>query len=171
MKQQLTNEKVFNVAIVLKSNYTELSKYDKRFNFAVTRTLSNIQPIAADLVKARESGIERFKEFEEKREAILKSHTELDAQGNILKDEKGLNLFKSSEEREIGQEELNDLADEYKDALEEREKEIKIFNEILDEEVEVDIIQCKFEALPDDFDFENLRVLVKETDEEIEAMI
>jgi len=158
MKTKLTNEQVFGMAFVLKSKYPDLTKYDKRFNFAVSRTLSNIQPIAADVLKARETGVERFIEFEEKKKLLVQEYS---TDGN----------FETDEKKQECQEKVNELAEEYKDALDERQKEVDIYNEILGEEVEVDIVQCRFEALPDDFDFDILRHLVKESDEEIEAMI
>jgi len=158
MKTRLTNEQVFNIVYLLKTKYPDLEKFDKRFNFAVTRTLACLQPIAADILRARESGIPKFKDFEQKKQEIIKKY---------YIDEK----FESDEEKQKCQEEVNQLAKEYTDVLEERSKEIQIYNEILSQEVEVDVVQCKFEALPNDFNFDVLRILVKETDEEIEAML
>lgn len=155
MKTRLTNEKAFNIVYLLKTKYPDLEKFDKRFNFAVTRTLACLQPIAADILKARESGIPKYKEFEQKKQELINQYS---VDGN----------FKSAEEKQKCQEEVNKLAEEYKDILEERNKEIQIYNEILTQEIEVDIVQCKFEALPNDFNFDAVRILVKETDEEIE---
>ena len=159
MKTRLTNEKVFNIVYLLKTKYPELDKFDKRFNFAVTRTLACLQPIASDLLGARESGLSKFQEFEQKKQQIIDKYS---TNGN----------FNSDEEKQKCQEEVNQMVlGEYKDVLEERFKEIQIYNEILGQEVEVDIVQCKFEALPNDFNFEVLRILCKETDEELEKII
>lgn len=158
MKMNLTNEQVFNIVYTLKNKYPDLSKYDKRFNFAVSRTLANIQSIAVEILKAREPSNPKFKEFEQKKQEIIKQYS---TNGE----------FKSDEEKQKCQEEVNQLAKENIEILDERNKEINIFNEILGQEVEVDILQCKFEALPSDFDFNILRVLVKESDEEIEAFL
>ena len=159
MKTRLTNEQVFNIVYLLKTKYPDLEKFDKRFNFAVTRTLACLQPIAADILKARESGIPKYKEFEQKKQEIINKYS--------INGE-----FKSDEEKQKCQEEVNQLVlGEYKEALEERQKEIQIFNEILGQEVEVDVVQCKFEALPQDFNFDILRILCKETDDVIEAML
>ena len=170
MKILLTNENVFNIVYVLKTDYPDLSKYDKRFNFAVSRNILNLQPIAAELLKAREPGIERFKDFEQKKEDIIRKYAILDERGNpiILND---VIQFSSEEEKEKGQLEVNNLIEEYRDALNERQKEIDIYNEILRQDVEVDIVQCSFNALPDNFNFDVLRCLVKETDEEIEGLL
>lgn len=158
MKMNLTNEQVFNIVYLLKSKYPDLTKYDKRFNFAVTRTLSCLQPIAAEILKARESGLPKFKEFEEKKQKVLNIY--------FINGE-----FKSEEEKIKCQEEVNQLVIEYKEALDERSKEIEIYNEILGQEVEVDVVQCKWEALPQDFNFDVLRIFCKESDEEIELML
>ena len=158
MKTKLTNEQVFNIVYLLKSKYPDLEKYDKRFNFAVTRTLANIQPIAADILKARESGVKGYKEFEQKKITIIESYS---VSG----------VYKTDEDKQKCQEDVNKLVEDYKDIIEERKKEIEIYNEILGQEVEVDIISCKFEALPNDFNFDILRPLIKESDSEIEAML
>jgi hypothetical protein len=158
MKTYLTNETVFNIVYLLKTKYPDLEKFDKRFNFAVTRTLACLQPIAADILRARESGLPKFKEFEEKKLTVI----------NAYQTSGG---FNSDEDKQNCQDEVNRLSEEYKETLEERIKEINIYNEILGQEVEVDIIQCKFESLPDDFNFDILRVFVKETDSEIEDLI
>jgi uncharacterized protein YihD (DUF1040 family) len=79
--------------------------------------------------------------------------------------------FLSEEDRVRGQDLLKKLADEYKDAIDERQKEINIYNEILHEEVEVEIIPCKFEYIPNDFNIAVLRSLIKETDDELEDLL
>lgn len=158
MKTKLTNEQVFNIVYMLKTKYPDLEKFDKRFNFAVTRTLAVLQPIAADLLRAREPANPKFAEFEQKKQSIIDSHS---VSGD----------FKSDEEKNYCQEEVIVLAEEYKEVLAERTKEISIYNEILGQEIEVEVVPCKFEALPNNFDFNMLRILVKETDEEIEAML
>lgn len=158
MKTRLTNEKVFNIVYLLKTKYPDLEKYDKRFNFAVTRTLAYLQPIAADILKARESSLPKYKEFEQKKQDIINQHT---VNGN----------YESDEEAQKCQSKVNVLVSEYGDVLVERNKEVTVFNEILEQEVEVDIIQCKFEALPQDFNFDILRPLVKETEQELENLL
>lgn len=160
MIQKLTNEKVFEIAYLLKSKYIDLSKYDKRFNFAVTRNLAILQPIASDILKARESNVEGFKEFESKKEEIVKKYSS-----------DGGNTFISEEEKQKCQEEILSIVKDYTSAIEERQKEIKIFNEILSQEVELDIVQCSFNAVPEDFDFNICRIMIKETDKEIEVML
>lgn len=163
MKVNLTNQQIFDIVYHLKTNYSNLTKYDKRFNFAVSRTIANLQPIAADLINARESGIEGYKEFERKKIDIVNKYAS-SVNDNIP-------VFPSDEVKQECQNEVNKLAEEYSSSIEERENEISIYNEILEQEVDVDVIQCKFEALPSNFNFDILRVMVKESDEEIEALL
>jgi hypothetical protein len=164
MKVNLTNEEIFKTVYLLKKNYPDLSKYDKRFNFAISRTLENLLPIASQILKARETGIDKYKEFERVKLSIVKKYAVVDEEGLVQS-------FNSDEDKEKAQSELDSLIENYKDVIEERQKEIQIYNEILSEEVEVDIIPCSFVALPNDFNFQALRILVKETDEQIEAML
>jgi hypothetical protein len=164
MKFNFTNEKVLNYVLILKKQYADLLKYDKRFNFAVSRTISNLQPIAKEVFKLSETNVERFKEYEQKKEQLVKSIA-------MEVNDAGIPHFESVEDGERCKAEVAKLNEEYNDALVERQKEIDNFNEILNEEVEVDIVQCRFEALPYGFDFNTLRELVKETDEEIEELI
>jgi len=184
MKFTLTNEQVFEIVYLLTNLYPEISQnnnlpgvpvqnsnLDKRFRFACARNLSNLGSIAEDLITARKSENKDFLEFESKREDIIKKYAQTDENGNLITDENQNYVFDSDEQREKGQSELDVLREQYKDALKAREKEIEIYNEILTTEVEVDIIQCKFEALPDNFPFNQLRMLIKETDDEIEAML
>jgi len=163
MKVNLTNRQIFDIVYSLKANYPDLTKYDKRFNFAVSRTLSNIQPIASELVKSRESSVQEYREFESKKIETIKKYAS-SVNDNIP-------VFPSDEVKLECQNEVMKLVEKFKSAIEEREKEIEIYNEILKEEVEVDIIQCRFEALPTNFNFDVLRVLVKESDEEIEELL
>lgn len=149
---------------LLKQNYPNLSKFDKRFNFAVSRTLVNLQPIANELIIARDTNLPNFIEFEQKKADIIRNHQIKDTNSDNL-------IFKSDEERNITQSEVNALAEEYKDAIHERQKGIDIYNEIISENVDVDIIQCSFNAVPEDFDFSILRDLIKETDEQIAELL
>jgi len=162
MKVKLTNGKIFDIVYVLKNKYPDLTQYDKRFNFAISRTLAELEPIASDILKARSSGIPAYNEFEQRKASIIKKYAKVE--NNVPK-------FNTPEDQSQAQIEVNQLAVEYDTALKERTKEMQIYNEILEQEVEVDIIPCKFEALPSNFDFNLLRVLVKETDEEIEALL
>lgn len=163
MKVRLTNEQVFDIVYALKRDYPDLTKYDKRFNFAVSRTLANIQPIASDLITARNSGVPGYEEFEQKKSEIIKSFAK--------SVENNAPVFESDEIKQKCQDAVKKLANDNLEVIQERQKEIDIYNEILEQEVEVDIVQCKFEALPDNFNFDILRVLVKESDEELEEML
>lgn len=163
MKVYLTNQQIFDIVYSLKANYPDLTKCDKRFNFAVSRTLTNLRPIASDLIKARESGVQGYREFEIKKIEIVKRYA------SSIDD--NVPVYPSDEAKIECQNEVIKLAEKFKNAIEEREREIEIYNEILEQEVEVDIIQCRFEALPSNFNFDVLRVLVKESDEEIEELL
>ncbi|HON82630.1 MAG TPA: hypothetical protein PLI22_00665 [Caldisericia bacterium] len=172
MKQMLTRERIFELYYVLQNGIPADVKLDKRFDFARNRTLDNLRPEVREIIKARETGLDKFKEFEMKRKAILEE--------NCIRDENGKPLLKNDSyvfsddiEKDVSQK-LLDLTNEYKDALEERQKEIQIYNEIIKEEIEVDIVKTTFRAFPDlvNNNFTKiLRPMIKETDEEIEQIL
>lgn len=173
MKQFMTREQVFELWYVLKHCIPEGTKLDKRFDFARNRTIDNLTPEVTEIIKARESGIERYNEFESKRNELIDKYCLKDENGNFVNSGDKY-VFNSLEDEKEAYNKLRDLADEYKDALNERQKEIDIYNEIVKEEIEVDIVKTTFKAIPDLVDeafTKVLRSMIKETDDEIEAMI
>lgn len=181
MKVSLTNEQIFEIVYLLSNLYSDLnnqdplqsnlSKYDKRFRFAYSRNIDNLGPIANDLIKARESEIPEYKEFEKKKFEIVKMYALKDSNGQPVSDDNENYMFPSVDDQNKAQEEMNKLVEDYSEAITGREKEAEIYNEILTQEIEVNVVQCSFESVPDNFPIKQLRVLIKETDDEIEAMI
>jgi hypothetical protein len=173
MKLRLTRERVFQIWYVLHNlKVPEGEKLDRRFDFARNRTMDNIGPEVAEIVKARQSGVSRYDEFVNKRNDILSQYANKDADGNPIVN--GNQYAIDSDKMNEASQKIHDLVNDYKDALEERQKEIDIYNEIVGEEIEVDIVQCSFAALPNFVNEEFTKVIrpmIKETDEEIENLL
>jgi hypothetical protein len=173
MKHLMTREELFVFWYVLKNEIDEGAKYDKRFDYARNRTLENITPEVSELMKARKSGIPKFDEFEVKRSALIDNYAMKDSSGKHVVND-GVYSFASEEIEKEATEKLINLGIEYKDAINEREKEIDIYNEIVKEEIEVDIVKTTFKSFPDSVSDQFTRILrpmIKETDEEIESII
>ena len=68
---------------------------------------------------------------------------------------------------------LAELIETYKEALDGRNREVQAYNEIVDEEIEIDICKCSFKNFPDinPSQFELLKPMIKETQEELEEMM
>jgi hypothetical protein len=164
MKLKMSNDKLLSVYGILRDKYV-VGSYDKRFMFSVQRAISSLEPIVKDLVKASESSVDGFVDYEKERKDLLLRYCEYGEDGKFVR---FLDSYGDGVEcnRLVGE-----LVGRYKDVLEKREVEIGEYNSLLLEEVEVDIYPCSFVSLPDGFDFLNLRCLVKESDEEIEGML
>lgn len=173
MKQKLTRERVFAIWYVLTNlKVPETEKIDKRFDYAKNRTIDNITPEVAEIIKARKSGVPLFDEYEAKRNEILAENAGKDETGNPIISNNKYVIMDANKEDVNNQ--LQQLTETYKDALTERQKEIELYNELINEEIEVDIVQASFIALPNFVNEEFttvIRPMIKETDEEIEALL
>jgi hypothetical protein len=173
MKLKLTRERIFAIWYVLSNlKLPENEKIDKRFDFAKNRTLENIAPEIAEIIKARKSGIPRFDEFTTKRNEILSNLAIKDSNGNpnIINNQYNIDPDKKQEAAKA----IQSLTSLYQDAIDERQKEVNIYNELITEEIEADITQVSFIALPsivsDEFT-KVIRPMIKETDEQLEALL
>lgn len=173
MKQMMSREKLFEIWYILKNEYFDNIKLDKRFDYARSRNLYNFNPEAEQIVKARKSEIKEFEVFETKRKSILDTYSLKDENDKpVLNGDKC--VFKSKEDEKKVTELLKNLAEEYKDVLSERQKEIDIYNELIQEEIEVDIVKTSFKYFPEQMNSEFtfvLRPMMKETDEELENLL
>jgi len=172
MKQLMTRENLFEFWYVLKNEVGNV-KFDKRFDYARNRTLENITPEISEIIKARKSGVPKFDEFETKRNSIIETYAMKDSDGNYIVSN-GSYSFVSEEINKEATDKLIELGIEYKDSIEERQKEIDIYNEIIKEEIEVDIVRTTFNAFPNEVGdrfMKILRPMIKETDEELEVLI
>lgn len=151
----LTRNRLFEIWYVLKNHFKEDMELDKRLTFARNLNVNNLQPMMTELVTARQTGIEAFREYAEKRDAIVQEEP-------------------ANEMNEDKQKRMDELNDQYKDAISERQKEVDIYNELLSEEIEFDLVKVSFKALPDSLPPDVLNVIrpiIKETNEEIAEMV
>jgi len=173
MKTKLTRERIFQIWYVLTNlKVPENEMLDKRFDYAKNRTLDSLTPEVTEIVKARKSGIPKYDEFDTKRKEILMKYASKDEQGNPVIN--GNQFSINGENLEEANKSLNELTETYKEALDERQKEIDIYNEIINEEIDIDITQLSFNALPNFVKEEFTKVIrpmIKETDEEIEGLL
>jgi len=174
MKMSLSRQAIVEIFYVLNELLNEeKSKFNKGFTFAVTRTMDSIKPEVRAIIEARETGVDKYKEYEEKKMELVSKYASKDENGEPVS-ENSQWTFPSPEVKTKAQEELNAIRGDYEEAIQERAKEIDLYNELAAEEVEIEICQTSFERLPDDllpYQFEALRPMIKETDEEIEALI
>ena len=173
MKQMMSRQKLFELWYVLKNEYFDNIKLDKRFDYARSRNLYNLNPEAEQIIKSRKTEIKELETFENKRKQILDTYGCKDEKGEIIL-KNNTCVFKSKEDEKKVSELLKNLSEEYKDVLSERQKEIDIYNELIQEEIEVDIVKTSFKYFPEQMNSEFtfvLRPMMKETDEELENLL
>jgi len=92
---------------------------------------------------------DKFKEYDEKRIKLCEELADKDKDGNPVKINNGQQFAISPESQEVFNEKLQSLREEYKEAIEEKDKVEKDFLDLLAEEVEVDFHKVKIDDLPD----------------------
>lgn len=173
MKKSLTRNQIFEIWYLLKDKHFDSIKLDKRFDYVRNRNIELFSPEVNQIMKARQTNVKKFEEFEQKRKVLLESNSIKDESGNVILDSKG-NYKIIENNQQFVQQEYENLVIEYKDALEERQKEADLYNEIVNEEIEVEIAITTFKSFPDLVNSKMTKILkpmIKETDEEIEKMI
>lgn len=171
MKVTMTREQAFNLFFVLTQNFKDENgeKYNKYFNFAAERNIVELKPEIALIIKARETNSEAFKEFLKVRDELLVSEAKRDEQNNpIIVNNKY--VYESPEVENKILKQLDFLKNKYKDAIDQREKEVSIYNQLVTEATEYNICQCSFKYLPDKLSRDEQKILkpmIRENEEEI----
>jgi len=119
----------------------------KKFSYAMVLNDEAIKPYVKAMREIASPG-ESYIEYEEKRNEIIKGHAKVDADGNIiLNDNRGV-VFKSDEEGLIAIDEINALNKEYTEVLEDRNNDIKEYNELLMNDISVNIECVSLDDIP-----------------------
>jgi len=170
---ELPREHIFQLWAVLRLGYQDAEKLDKRFVFARNRTIENLTPEVTEIINARRSGIPEYEQFQQERTQILEKYCARNDDGTPVVENEQY-AFSDDGVRSAAEAEVATLSDKYKETLEARTKEIDVYNQIISESVEVDITKVTFDAFPKEIssdDLELLRVMAKETDEQIAEML
>ena len=148
--------------------------FDKRFIYGVHRNLEYFKPEMESIRNTQKEPL-RFQEFQNKIQQIGMESADKDEQGNPKLETKGSNqVFVITEKREEANRRLMELQNEYQDVIEEQKKNIEIFNQLMDESIEIDICPISFKYFPDRYNISKhniLKRIIKESDKELEAML
>lgn len=176
MKLTLKREELvaLNVILMQISENKNKESYDKRFIFGVHRNLENFESEIKALQETQKEP-ERIQEFQEKMQKIGQECAEKDENGKAkLTPKNGAEVFVIVEKLTEAQERTIKLREEYKDVIEQQQENMNQFNELMKEDVETEICKISFNYFPDKYDINIHKILkhiIKETDEEIEAML
>jgi len=120
---------------------------NKRFSHALILNDEAIKPFVKAMHTIATPG-ENYIEFEQKRNEIIKEYAKVDGDGNIVLNEQRGVVFQDGKDGEA-KDALKALNEENKDILEERDEDIKEYNELLMDDVEVAIKEVDLDDIPD----------------------
>ncbi len=122
-----------------------------RFAYAVSKNIHKIKPHIESLQDSVKPS-EEFQKYDKERLELAEKHAKKnkDGQPNKITDLDNNTQSYDIENEEKFQKELKKLQSKYKDALEEREKQIEKYKELLQEEADVELYKIKVEDLPED---------------------
>lgn len=130
-----------------------------RFVYVVARNRDYLQKEVDAIQKSLEP-YENFQEFEEKRVELAKKHAKEDEEGNPVVIGKGNQSKFDIEDQEAFDKELEKLKEEYQEAIDEREKQQEEFNDSMEDEIELLLLELKQEDLPEEITANQLSALI-----------
>jgi hypothetical protein len=149
MLKKLKNYQILDLVDAIMQIGERKIKSNKKFSYAVILNDEIIQP-HLKAIQSVAVPSESYNEFETKRIEILNTYAKIDDIGNVVMDNNQGVVFKSEEDDAKARKEIDALANEYSDVLDERNKEITEYNELLSVEIEVDIATVLLDDIPDE---------------------
>lgn len=149
-------------------------EYNRFFLYAVEKTKTELKTHIEEIAKREYEVVydENLRKFENERIDILERYAVKDEAGKpVIVDNK---YDISPENMEIVKTETKELSDKYEADFVRVQDARKAFQEFIKEEIEVNVVKTSFKTLPENMDSDLFNVvlkLVKETDEEIQAMV
>ncbi|MEM4260968.1 MAG: hypothetical protein QXG00_07040, partial [Candidatus Woesearchaeota archaeon] len=137
------------------------------------RNIELLEPEVRNIMVARQTSVKEYTEYIQKREEVLKKDCKKDEKGNPII-ENNQYTYENDEIKNNVSLELAKLIEQYKGAIEARNREVQAYNEIIEEQIEVEVCKCSYKYFPDNITpshFEVLKPMIKETVEELEAML
>lgn len=165
MDEKMTNRKAKQIHEGLSQISGTLSGV--KFNYAISRTTRKLDHIVKSLEDAIKPS-EKFLEYENKRVALMEKFCDVDKSGNPVKELVGKHVQYSITQK-LGsfQKALEKLSKEYKDAISQRETQLKDYETLLDKLTDepVTLHMIALEEVPQDItreDFKRIEILIQE---------
>jgi hypothetical protein len=129
-----------------------------KFAYATSRNKKILQNESESLLEAQKES-ESFTEYENKRVEIAKKYAKKDTQGEPVTEVHGRTRKFVIEDQSGFDAELEILGAEYKETLEEREKQLKDFQELLEQEADVVLFKVAIADVPEDISVEQMGIV------------
>lgn len=152
---------VFNNGLEAVGELRGTPEQEGKFVYAVSRTLLYCEPEIKCHQKVMKPSSE-FIEYQNKFNNLLEEHCSKDKDGNPKKKiiGPGIMLYEGVEGNKKFEEAKVKLEKKYQKALDEREKQKKIYEKLMEEEVEVKIHKVKYKFVPTDISSGQLKPIM-----------
>jgi hypothetical protein len=145
-KIKLTRNELAGIARVLNSLN---GSYSIKMKYAIKKNKDFLKNEVDAIDEASITNSKRFKEYDEKRMKIVDECGEKqNGQFKFLPDGKSVTI--RDDKKEYFAKTLSVLQEEYKDGIDERNKELKDFENFLKEQVEIEVFKFSNDIIPDD---------------------
>jgi hypothetical protein len=137
--------------------YDGLSKINLKgvkFSYGVAKNIALLKTEVESLSKAQESSKE-FVEYDNARIELAKKHAKKDDKGEPVVEKNSYVI----ENQEAFDKEFETLKKTHKKALDERENQIKDFNDLLEKETDIQFHKIKLEDVPEDISTEQMTTI------------
>ena len=149
MLKTLKNYQILDLMDGFKKIGEQQIKSNKKFSYALILNDEAIQPYVKAMQTVATPG-DSYMEYEQKRNDIIVKYAKVDGAGNIqLNEQRGV-VFKDDVDIDVVGNELDELNKEYEDILEERDNDIKEYNELITKDVEVNLEVVDIDDVPED---------------------
>ncbi len=151
--------KMFNVMKEL------TDKEDTFFIHAVIKNERLLDPEIKGIEESNKTNVEGYEDYIKERNGLILKYADLNEDGNVKIVGQGFLLKEDLVDE--GNKAFKELDEKYKDTLEKRIEEEKQFNELLEEEVEIELQQITLDHFPKKLSKEELKSLepmIKEED-------
>lgn len=165
-----------NEVVELYKGISSLPKkeYNRFFLYAVEKTKTELKTIIDEIAKKEYAIVydEKKLEFEKERVALLEKFSNRDESDKpvIIDNRYDISEGKTEELRK----EMTELTSKYSDDMKRVDSLLSEFQEFLKEEIDVAVVKTSFKTIPETLDldlFTTVLKLVKESDEEIQALV
>jgi len=130
----------------------------KKLTYALVKNAKVLETEVTAIREAYETETEGYKEYLDKLREIYNDFGAKDEQGNVKITPNGFELAKE-EDRDTVTKKIEDLEGTYKESLESRNKEIEEYQELLNEDIELNLQKIEFETLPETLSPEIMYIL------------
>lgn len=117
--------------------------------YALVKNIKKLEPEVEALQKAFQTDSEDFKKYVEETRAVYTEYVDTDEQGNFKTVANGV-ILKREEDKETVGKLITEIDEKYSEAIKERNEELKKYQELLEEDSDVDFIKFKLADFPDE---------------------